>query len=165
MNNVKLEYELYKPMRDWLYDYLNDKYKDQKCSIKVLDTHTKYLDAVLDENDIIKFYPNIVGLGIQIDVLGIVIFENKADLFFIEAKKNQLNLHDLGQIIVYCELCEPKNAWLLSSAGLGSLDKTLKNLNRTDLLIYGNNQFISVAKWDVQRKTVDQHSMVTVNTK
>ena len=110
-----------------------------------------------------KYYPQIVGLQIEIDVLGIVIFENRADLYFIEAKKTQLNLQNLGQLLIYCKLCDPEEAYLLSSAGMGSLSKVLNNLSREDLLDYGQNKKIKrikVSKWDVVRETVDQHFLV-----
>ncbi len=83
-------------------------------------------------------------------------------IFFIEAKKTQLNLHDLGQLWAYCKLCDPEEAFLLSSVGLGSLNKILNHLNRIDLLEFGDGKRIKkmqVARWDVQRKTVDYQTM------
>ena len=162
-NNVKKEIELYESMSFWLKAYLTDKYKKQKCEIIALDCHSIYLDKILEKYDVIKYYPQIVGLQIEIDVLGIVIFDKHADLYFIEAKKTYLNLQNLGQLLIYCKLCDPEEAYLLSSAGLGSLNKVLNNLAREDLLDYGNNKKIKkikVAKWDVIRKTVDQHSII-----
>ena len=64
----------------------------------------------------------------------------------------QLNLHDLGQLWAYCKLCNPAEAFLLSSAGIGSLNKILNNLSRTDLLDFGDGRKIKkmqIAKWDV----------------
>ena len=78
--------------------------------------------------------------------------ENHKYFFFIEAKKTQLNLHDLGQLWAYCKLCDPMEAFLLSSAGLGSLNKIMNNLHRTDLLEFGDGKKIKkmqIGKWDV----------------
>ena len=125
--NVKKEFELYEPMRIWLQNYLEEKYKGWK--VQTIDSHARTLDSFLEENGVIANYPQSVGLDIQIDVLGILIKGNKTNIVFIEAKKTQLNLHDLGQLWAYCKLCDPIEAFLFSSKGLGSLEKILKNHN------------------------------------
>ena len=82
---------------------------------------------------------------------------------FIEAKKTQLNLHDLGQLWAYCKLCDPAEAFLLSSAGIGSLNKILNNLSRTDLLDFGDGRKIKkmqVAKWDITSNSIDFRTLV-----
>lgn len=163
MSNVRYEYELYPPMVDWLRVQLIDKYKRQRCSVEVIDSHAVTLDSVLQEYGVISDYPQTVGLDIQIDVLGIVKLERKSEIYFIEAKKKPLNLHDLGQLWAYCKLCNPSGAYLLSSAGLGSLDKILKNYRREDMLDFGDGRIIKkmiVAKWDVMRNDLDYNSIV-----
>ena len=85
------------------------------------------------------------------------------DLYFIEAKKTQLNLHDLGQLWAYCKLCDPREAFLLSSIGLGSLNKILNNLSRQDLLGFGEGKVIKkmqIAKWDINRSSIDYNTLV-----
>lgn len=163
MSDVKFEIELYEAMCTWLKLYLLDKYKNQKCKIFAVDSHSFKLDSVLEQYGIIKYYPQAVGLKIEIDVLGMVIWDDRAEIYFIEAKKNQLTLQNLGQLLVYCKLCNPEEAYLLSSAGMGSLNKVLKVLKREDLLTFGDGKKIrkiKVAKWDVSRKSVDYHSIV-----
>ncbi|MEW6551896.1 MAG: hypothetical protein AB1389_07195 [Campylobacterota bacterium] len=162
-NNVKSEFDLYPGMCKWLETYLKDKYKNKKCDVIVLDCHSEYLDSILSKYDVIKYYPQVVGLKIQIDVLGIVIWKDKAEIYFIEAKKTVLNLQNLGQLLIYCKLCNPEEAYLLSSGGLGSLDKVLNNLNREDLLDYGNGKRINkikVARWDITKDGIDNCSIV-----
>lgn len=163
MSNVRYEYELYPPMCTWLKQKLEDKYKRQNCEIIVVDSHSVNLDSVLETYGVISDYPQAVGLKIEIDVLGIVKWENKSEIIFIEAKKTALNLHDLGQLWAYCKLCDPADAYLLSSAGLGSLDKVLKNLKREDMLDFGDGKRIKkmkVAKWDIMRGEIDNHTIV-----
>lgn len=161
MNNVKLEAELYEPMRIWLHSYLSDHYKTAK--IQTIDAHARTLDVILNELGVIDKYPQTVGLDIQIDVLGVITDRRGSDLVFIEAKKTLLNLHDLGQLWAYCKLCNPLEAFLLSSSGLGSLNKILNNLSRTDLLVFGDGKKIrkmQVGKWDILSKSVDNHSLI-----
>ena len=160
-NNVTKEFELYEPMRAWLQQYLENKYKGAR--VTTIDSHARTLDTYLEQFGIIDHYPQSVGLYIQIDVLGIIINKGKPNIAFIEAKKTQLNLHDLGQLWAYCKLCEPIEAFLLSSAGLGSLNKVLNNLNRQDLLDFGSGKTIKkmqVGKWDVNAKSIDYKTLI-----
>ena len=163
MSNVRYEYQLYDPMRRWLEQKLKDEYRRSAKEVIVVDSHSVNLDAVLREYDVISEYPQSIGLQIEIDVLGIVKLARQSKIVFIEAKKTPLNLHDLGQLWAYCKLCNPSEAFLLSSAGLGSLDKVLKNLHREDMLDFGDGKQIKkmvVAKWDVTRNDVDNQSVV-----
>lgn len=160
-NNVTKEFELYEPMRAWLQQYLENKYKGAR--VTTIDSHARTLDTYLEQFGIIDHYPQSVVLDIQIDVLGIIINKGKPNIAFIEAKKTQLNLHDLGQLWAYCKLCEPIEAFLLSSAGLGSLNKVLNNLNRQDLLDFGSGKTIKkmqVGKWDVNAKSIDYKTLI-----
>lgn len=162
-NNVRSEFDLYPGMCKWLEIYLKDKFKNKKCEVIVVDCHSVYLDTVLDKYGVIQYYPQIVGLQIEIDVLGIVIWKDKAEIYLVEAKKTALNLQNLGQLLIYCKLCDPEEAYLLSSGGLGSLNKVLNNLNREDLLDYGRGKRIkkiNVARWDITKDGIDNHSIV-----
>lgn len=162
-NNVKSEFDLYPGMCRWMETYLNDKFRVKRCKVIVVDCHSVYLDSVLEKYDVIKYYPQIVGLKIEIDVLGIVIWKDRAELYFVEAKRTALNLQNLGQLLIYCKLCNPEEAYLLSSAGLGGLKKVLNNLGREDLLDYGSGKRIkkiNVARWDITKDGIDNHSIV-----
>ena len=163
-SNVQKELELYEPMRCWLQTYLEDKYKG--ATIITIDSHAQTLDTFLEKYGVIENYSQTIGLDILIDVLGIVIKNNKPSIVFIEAKKTQLNLHDLGQLWAYCKLCDPAEAFLLSSAGLGSLNKIFNNLNRLDLLNFGDGKQIKqmqVGKWSVAAKSIDFQTLIPKN--
>lgn len=160
-NNVRKEFELYEPMRMWLHKYLEDKYKGWK--VTTFDSHARTLDSFLEENGVISNYPQSVGLDIQIDVLGLLEKGTKTSIVFIEAKKTSLNLHDLGQLWAYCKLCDPLEAFLLSSKDLGSLDKIMNNLNRTDLLDFGEGRTVKkmqIGKWDTTKNSIDYKTLV-----
>lgn len=158
MNNVKKEFELYRPMVDWLRNYLVEKYPRDR--VITIDSHAETLDRVLKKEGIICDVTT--GLDIQIDVLGIVERKNERLLFFIEAKKTKLNLHDLGQLYMYCKLINPQEAFLFSSNSLGSLDKIFRILKREDILTFGDGRKIKrmqVAKWDISKGIPDLHSI------
>lgn len=154
-----LEEELYEPMRQWLEQYLMDKYK--RYEIITVDTHSERLDRALAKYDIIIEMAN--GVDIQIDVLGIARNAKNTKVFFIEAKKTKLTLRDLGQLWAYCKLVDPEEAFLLSSEGLGSLNKLINSFGREDLLDFGNGKRIKkmrVGKWNVSKNTIDFNSLI-----
>ena len=154
-----LESELYEPMRCWLEQYLKDKYK--RYDIITADTSQERLDRALAKYGVVVEMAN--GVDIQIDVLGIAKKKSVTKLFFIEAKKTNLTLRDLGQLWAYCKLVDPEEAFLLSSAGLGSLNKLINIFKREDLLDFGDGRKIKkmkIGKWDVLKSIIDLHSLV-----
>lgn len=153
------EEELYEPMRVWLKQYVKDKYK--RYDVIAVDAHSERLDKVLAKYGVVNEMAN--GVDIQIDVLAIAKKDTIVKLFFIEAKKTKLTLRDLGQLWSYCKLVDPDEAFLFSSAGLGSLNKLLNSFRREDLLDFGNGKLIKkmqVGKWDVDKKCVDSNSII-----
>ncbi len=154
------EFDLYPPMQHWLELYLKDKYKSAD-EIIVVDAHSERLDRVLRKYDIIQ--EEAIGVDIQIDVLGIVKKADKFKLFFIEAKKTNLTLRDLGQLWAYCKLIDPEEAFLLTSAGMGSLNKLLNVYKREDLLDFGDGKRIKkmkIAIWNMQANAPNSASMI-----
>lgn len=153
------EEELYEPMRVWLEQYLRDKYK--RYEVIAIDAHAERLDRVLAKYEIVNEMAN--GVDIQIDILGIARRNTDVKLFFIEAKKTRLTLRDLGQLWAYCKLVDPDEAFLLSSADLGSLNKLLNTFRREDLLDFGDRSKIKkmrVGKWDIRTNSVDYMSLI-----
>ncbi|ALM95038.1 hypothetical protein RN93_01330 [Fusobacterium polymorphum] len=158
-SNVKSEFELYLPMKIWFQEYLENKYKGYK--IITIDAHAERLDKVLAKFNIINELA--VGVDIQIDILGIAKRGNLEKLFFIEAKKTNLTLRDLGQLWAYCKLINPEEAFLITSAGFGTLNKILNTLKREDLLDYGDGKFIKkmkIAIWNLVSNSPDLSLMI-----
>lgn len=157
--NVNSEFELYEPMRVWLHNYLSDKYKNHE--IITVDAHNERLDKVLARFGIIN--DTAIGIDIQIDVLGIVRKNKSIKIFFIEAKKTSLTLRDLGQLWAYCKLINPDEAFLLTSADLGSLAKLLNTYKREDLLDFGDGNHIKkmkVAIWNLSTNSPEVSTIV-----
>jgi len=50
-DNVRSEFELYEPMRVWLQQYLEDKYRG--AEIITVDSHARTLDLFLEEYGVI----------------------------------------------------------------------------------------------------------------
>lgn len=88
---------------------------------------------------------------------------DKFKLFFIEAKKTKLTLRDLGQLWAYCKLVDPEEAFLLTSADLGSLNKLLNVYHREDLLDFGDGKKIKKMKvgiWNMDTNAPDMQSLI-----
>lgn len=153
------EEELYEPMERWLNQYLRDKYRG--FEIITAQTPNEYLDKALERYGVV--IDASVGVKIQIDVLGIARKKDVVKLFFIEAKKTPLVLRDLGQLWSYCKLIDPEEAFLLSSAGLGSLNRLLNVFGREDLLDFGDGRKIKkmkIGKWDVRSDSIDYTTLI-----
>lgn len=153
------EFDLYPPMCQWLETYLKDKYKTDE--VIVVDAHSERLDRVLRKYDII--HDVATGIDIQIDVLGIVRNAKCFKLFFIEAKITSLTLRDLGQLWAYCKLIDPEEAFLMTSADLGSLNKILNVYKREDLLDFGDGKRIKkmkVAVWSITKNAPEASTMI-----
>ena len=138
---------------------IENKYKGYK--IITVDSHAEKLDKVLAKFNITNELA--VGVDIQIDILGIARKENLVKLFFIEAKKTNLTLRDLGQLWAYCKLINPEEAFLITSASLGTLNKILNTLKREDLLDYGDGKFIKKMKitiWNLFSNSPDLSLMI-----
>lgn len=154
------EFDLYPPMCIWLENYLKDKYKQGK--VYVVDAHSERLDKVLQKFNIVNDLAT--GIDIQIDILGIVTnIRGGYKLFFIEAKKTRLTIRDLGQLWAYCKLIDPEEAFLLTSANLGSLNKLLNSFHREDLLDFGNGKDIKKMKvgiWNSNTNSPDYASII-----
>ena len=160
MNNVLKEKDLYEPMCLWLYQFLSDRYKNKE--IVTIDCHTEKLYKVLYQYDV--SIEQAIGLDIEIDVLGIVKTGKENLLFFIEAKKTDLTIRDLGQLWAYCKLVNPEMAFLFSSKGIGCFDKILNVYHRQDMLEYFRDKRLTkamhIAKWDISSNMPDLLGMI-----
>lgn len=160
MNNVLKEKDLYEPMRLWLHQFLSDRYKNKE--IITIDCHTEKLYKVLHQYDV--SIEQAIGLYIEIDVLGIVKTGKENLLFFIEAKKTDLTIRDLGQLWAYCKLVNPEMAFLFSSKGIGCFDKILNVYHRQDMLEYFRDKRLTkamhIAKWDISSNMPDLLGMI-----
>ena len=156
--NVNREYELYEDMRLWLHTYLQDKYNTYE--IITIDAHAERLDRVLIKQGV--FNEIATGVDIQIDILGIAKKDNLVKLFFIEAKKTNLTLRDLGQLWAYCKLIDPEEAFLITSTELGSLNKLLNIFKREDLLDYGKGKIVKKMKIAIWNLSTNSPNMLTI---
>jgi len=155
----KEEEKLYPEIKEWLQNYLNDKYRSYTIET-TYETSRRNLDVVLRSKGI--ECKEAIGLNIKVDVVGILRRGNDFKLVFVEVKDKELTLKDLGQLWGYTQLLNPIESFLVSSKGLGRLSHLFNVLRREDLLKYGikSNKFMQIAKWDKRRKSIDYASLI-----
>jgi len=156
---MKGETRLYPDIEKWLENYLRDRYK--RWNVETTHKTSKIaLDVVLKEKGIeIK---EAIGLGIKVDVVGILTRKSEVKLALVEVKDKPLTLRDLGQLWGYTQLLNPVESFLISSKGLGTLTYILKVLKREDLLVFGpkREKMMKIAKWDERRKSIDYATLI-----
>lgn len=153
------EEKLYPEIEEWLKKYLEDRY----CKYQVTTTHNTsriFLDSYL--RGIGLEINEAIGLAIKVDIVGVLKKSKEIKLVFVEVKDQALNLKDLGQLWGYTQLINPIESFLISSKGLGTLEKVFKILKREDLLRYGpkKEKMMRVCRWDYRKKAIDYASLL-----
>ena len=154
----KEEEKLYPDIKEWLHNYLIDKYKAYTITT-TYETSRRNLDAVLRSKRL--HCKEAIGLQIKVDIVGILKRGSDFKLVFVEVKDTSLTLKDLGQLWGYTQLIDPIESFLISSTGLGRLSHLFNVLKREDLLKFGTkaNKFMQIAKWDKRRNCIDYSSL------
>jgi len=156
----KKEKEMYEDVCEWLKNTLNNKFKKAE-RITVADTSEKVLSKWLIEMGFHKFFPDYQTYEIQVDVTGVILEKDQANLAFVECKLDKMNLRDLSQLIGYSKVARPAISILLSPKGLSDSMNLLFNVfRRNDILFYSPKRFILIARWDETRKEIDMSSLI-----
>ena len=88
----KEEEKLYPEIKEWLQNYLTDKYKSYNIET-TYETSRRNLDVVLNSKGIQS--KEAIGLQIKIDIVGILKRGDDFKLVFVEVKDTELTLKDL----------------------------------------------------------------------
>jgi hypothetical protein len=150
MVSIPAEHELLEPCRIWLLEFLRQKHR--RAEIEVLpDTHKKELGAILSARGYARLFRDCSEWEVMVDVVAIVATKGKASLVFVELKSKPIKLRDVGQLLGYCRVCRPLQAFLLSPDGLsGKLHSLLATYGRSDVLQFDGGT-IHVGNWDASR--------------
>jgi len=145
------EKDLYPQIVNWLLKFLRSYYK--KGEITVGDTHKINLSDFLVRIGMQDKFPNFNVFDIKVDITGIIIRPQKADLAFVECKLNPIRLLDVGQLLGYSLVAKPVFSYLLSPKGVSDpLHNLLKVYGRHDILKYSEEHTLRIAKWDIQKE-------------
>lgn len=161
MNNYesKQEIALYPSMLEWLQMYLENKHP--KAVIKTYDVHSVDLSDFIQRNNYTKYFPEYATYKIRVDLLGMILENDKCSLVFVEVKDTSLSLINLSQLLGYCKILRPEFAFLISPKGLAKpLGQLLVHFNRLDILEFDKNKFVRVAKWNPVRNAIEIDSII-----
>ena len=126
--------------------------KYPKFDIVTHDTSKHYLSKFLPRNNLLDVYETYAEYDIKPDVVGFI--KDLKEFVFIEAKIGAIQLKDIGQLLGYCYIAQPREAFIISPKDpSSSLIKTLE-FNK-DLLKFGKDKFIKIGRWNDKKKKVE----------
>lgn len=158
-NTSKREKALYKPILNWLEEYLRN--KNPVAKVSVHDVHSVNLSDFLERTKLKKIFPEYSAYKIKVDLVGVIQNQNKYSLIFVEVKDTEINLMHVSQLFGYCRIVKPSAAFLISPKGLSKpLKQLLIYFRRSDILEYIPNHFIRIAKWDNSRNAILMDSVI-----
>lgn len=133
------EQKLYKPISEWLEKDLKHSFSESK----VHDTSAYYLDKFILQNNLYDEFSSCEEYKIKPDIVGFLVKEKQ--LVFVEVKVGELTIKDLGQLLGYCLVANPRRAILISPKK-PSLN-LLKALKTNPNLLRYNNRTIEIGVW------------------
>ena len=128
------EVDTYQPLRSWVEKYFKEKFDNK---IQAFDTSQHNINYYFSDERIKSNILNLDDMNIKPDIVGIK--ENLKDIVIIESKVTSLSTEDLGQILGYCLVAEPADAFLISTK---ELSPSLMNviINNNNILDYGRGK-------------------------
>ncbi len=155
------ETAMYSDVAAWLRERLTIRFPS--ASVQVADTHNVRLNEYISRHSLHTGFADSSWqtFEIQVDVTGFVVDGKETRLHFVECKLATLSLAHLSQLLGYCRVALPSDAWLLSPAGVGSALKSLVNAYaRHDVLEYDwpkrqKPKRVAVARWDADSRSPD----------
>ncbi len=146
------ERELYRPVCDWLARFLRQKYRS--AAVRVEDTSRSSVAEFLRRHELTRYVPYWVTLEVPADVTGAAVLTGHPHrsllrLAIVEVKLKVINLRDLSQAIGYAKVVQPHYAFLVSPKGwTENLQRLMRDYQRSDVLEYGPQRWLAVARWD-----------------
>lgn len=152
------ESTLVAPCRAWLSGYLGRRFRGAEVDV-LPDTERRELRSVIDQAGLSGEFPEASAWEVQVDVVGVVRRRSRVHLSFVELKSGPIKLVDVGQLLGYCRVCRPSEAFVLSPVGPSAdLRRLLTVYERTDILTFGD-EFIRVGVWNLDRGEPDWGSL------
>lgn len=157
------ESDIYPDVARWLKFFLGE--RNLRAEIETFAVDKIVLSSFLQQKGFHVFFPEYQSFEIEIDVLGIIKFKERADLVFVECKLKQITLRDISQLLGYSKVAKPLHAFIISPKGLSkSVNYLLNTLHRYDVLEYLPGKKINVATWSLQRREIIASTLLPPGT-
>ena len=155
------ESAMYPAVAAWLRDRLTARFPS--ASVRAADTHNVRLNEYISRHALHAGFADSSWqtFEIQVDVTGFVTDGEGTRLHFVECKLSPLSLAHLSQLLGYCRVALPSEAWLLSPAGVGSaLSSLVNSYARLDVLEYDwperrRPRHVIAARWNADSRSPD----------
>lgn len=159
------EREMYPEVVKWLNEFLSTKFP--KARIEVADTSKIALkDFIARRNLQTCFRPEWVSYDLQVDVTGVALSKNAAQLAVVECKTVPLTLAHTSQLLGYSRVALPLFSFLVSPQGYSdALTSLLKTYSRTDVLEYywergKSPRTLILATWDSRVRSIEPSTIL-----
>lgn len=157
--------EFTKAMGKWLADYLENSYS-KEYDIKVFIPQSTLSRLSSSE---FKGIPNSSSFEFKPDILGVLTnkMTGNNELVFLNRSISAISLKEIGEILCYCRLANPREAFICSPKGVPTelnlllLDDVIQNR----LLNYGDDRYIALFKWNHLKSEVDMRSVFPTSKK
>ena len=151
-------------MGNWLNAYLLKNYGESH-DIKVISPQSN-LDLI--PIDFLKKLPNIGLMQFKPDILGILVDkkdETKIELVFLNRETKKFGLRELGEMLCYCRIANPKHAFMASLKGLSpAVDKMINHYKNNKIISFNEKQII-IFRWDEDLDRIDEYSITPIESK
>jgi len=141
----ELESDTYPPLVDWLEKYLS---KHVGGNSFAFDTSSQtlfhFFSSKSDDIDVLyDVFTDLESLAIRPDVVGFS--DQNNEFYFIESKITSLGLKELGQLMGYCHVANPKEAFLITTKSISA--PLIKSVARNrEIIKYGNGKEVKFGK-------------------
>lgn len=163
------EKEMYPSVVEWLDRFLKQKFR--KAEILVADTSRIALSDFIARHNLQSFFPpEWITFDLHVDITGIVLRNQRAELAFVECKLPALTLSNVSQLLGYSRIALPLYSFLISPAGYNdSIISLIKTYSRSDILEYHwekgkTARSLMLATWNASAKQIEPSTLVPYST-
>lgn len=153
------EKEMYPEVVSWLNTYLKHKYP--RATIKSYDTSKENLCEFIRRHKLMQYFSEAETYVIKVDITGVIRYNEKCLLAFVECKTKPISLRDISQLIGYSKVVLPVFSIIVSPRGISStVSKLIDVYRRYDVLTYKNNHKVRIACWSKNTKDIDVSTLL-----
>jgi hypothetical protein len=164
--NYRNEAQMYPDVVHWLRQFLPGKLPDSLIDVR--DTHASPLNEYIHRHGLQNYFRDDLWqtYDIRVDITAFIESAHAPGLVLVECKTVPVSLVHLSQLLGYCRVALPLQAYLISTHGAGdAVQALILRYDRTDILEYhwGKGEKprqIVIAKWDVRSKSIDYTSLL-----
>lgn len=141
----ELEADTYPLLIKWLDNYISNKTSGKAFSFDTSSqTLFHFFSSKSDHIEILyDVFSDLESLAIRPDVVGFS--ESDKDFYFIESKITSLGLKELGQLMGYCHVANPKEAFLVTTKSIST--PLMKAIQRNrEIIKYGDGKEVQFGK-------------------